>query len=169
MCGIAGFIDPSLSAEEGAAHLQRMLDLLAHRGPDGAGTHVAPGLGLGMRRLSIIDLKGGWQPIWNENETVGVVFNGEIYNYVELRRDLVAAGHVFRTQTDTEVLIHLYEDHGPAMLAKLRGMFAFAILDQRQGKVFLARDHFGQKPLYYFSGPGRFAFASELKSLLTLP
>jgi len=108
MCGIAGFIDPSLSADEGAAHLQRMLDLLAHRGPDGAGTHVAPGLGLGMRRLSIIDLEGGWQPIWNENESIGVVFNGEIYNYLELRRELIAGGHEFRTHTDTEVLVHLY-------------------------------------------------------------
>ncbi len=146
-----------------------MLDLIAHRGPDGAGTHIAQGLGLGMRRLSIIDLDGGWQPIWNENQTVGVVFNGEIYNYIELRRDLVAAGHVFKTQTDTEVLVHLYEDCGSAMLARLRGMFAFAILDRRQGQVFLARDHFGQKPLYYFTGGGRFAFASELKSLLTLP
>lgn len=146
-----------------------MLDLIAHRGPDGAGTHVARGLGLGMRRLSIIDLEGGWQPIWNEDQSVGVVFNGEIYNYIELRQELVAAGHVFKTQTDTEVLVHLYEISGPAMLCKLRGMFAFAILDQRKGKVFLARDHFGQKPLYYFAGGGRFAFASELKCLLTLP
>ncbi len=146
-----------------------MLDLIVHRGPDGAGTHIAPGLALGMRRLSIIDLEGGWQPIWNEDKSLGVVFNGEIYNYVELRRDLLAAGHVFRTETDTEVLVHLYEDHGPAMLAKLRGMFAFALLDRRQNRVFLARDHFGQKPLYYFAHGGRFAFASELKALLTLP
>src|SRR5262245_2686301 len=149
MCGIAGLIDPSHSTEEVRAHLRAMLDLIAHRGPDGAGTHVEPGLGIGMRRLSIIDLYGGWQPIWNENQTVGVVFNGEIYNYVELRQELAAAGHQFKTQTDTEVLVHLYEDHGAAMLPKLRGMFAFAILDRRQGKLFLARDHFGQKPLYY--------------------
>ncbi len=169
MCGIAGLIDPSCSAHEAGAHLERMLDLIVHRGPDGAGTHVAHGLGLGMRRLSIIDLEGGGQPIWNEDERIGVVFNGEIYNYVELRRDLIAAGHVFRTHTDTEVLVHLYEDHGAAMLAKLRGMFAFALLDRRQNRVFLARDHFGQKPLYYFAGVNRFAFASELKSLLALP
>jgi asparagine synthase (glutamine-hydrolysing) len=169
MCGIAGLIDPSSSPEEARAHLQGMLDLIAHRGPDGAGLHVAPGVALGMRRLSIIDLEGGWQPIWNESQSVGIVFNGEIYNYVELRHDLVAAGHVFATQSDTEVLVHLYEDCGPAMLEKLRGMFAFAILDQRKGQVFLARDHFGQKPLYYFASGGRFAFASELKSLLTLP
>ena len=169
MCGIAGLIDPSSSADDLRVRLQRMLDLIAHRGPDGAGTHFAPGLGLGMRRLSIIDLEGGWQPIWNEDQSVGVVFNGEIYNYVELRRDLVAAGHVFRTHTDTEVLVHLYEDFGADMLSRLRGMFAFAILDRKNGRGFLARDHFGQKPLYYYRGDGRFAFASELKSLLTLP
>src|SRR4051812_30570245 len=99
MCGIAGLIDPSSSPEEARAHLRGMLDLIAHRGPDGAGTHIAPGLALGMRRLSIIDLDGGWQPIWNENQSIGVVFNGEIYNYVELRRDLIAAGHAFKTQT----------------------------------------------------------------------
>lgn len=169
MCGIAGFIDPSLSAEEGAAHLQRMLDLLAHRGPDGAGTHLAPGLGLGMRRLSIIDLEGGWQPIWNENETIGVVFNGEIYNYLELRRELIASGHDFRTHTDTEVLVHLYEQLGDAMFARLRGMFAFALLDTNKNRVLIARDHFGQKPLYYTTQGERLAFASELKSLLALP
>lgn len=169
MCGIAGFIDPSLSAEEGAAHLQRMLDLLAHRGPDGAGTHVAPGLGLGMRRLSIIDLEGGWQPIWNENESIGVVFNGEIYNYLELRRELIAGGHEFRTHTDTEVLVHLYEQLGDAMFAKLRGMFAFALIDTNKNRLLIARDHFGQKPLYYTAHGDRLAFASELKSLLALP
>jgi len=169
MCGIAGFIDPSLSAEEGAAPLQRMLDLLAHRGPDGAGTHLAPGLGLGMRRLSIIDLEGGWQPIWNENESIGVVFNGEIYNYLELRRELIAGGHEFRTHTDTEVLVHLYEQLGDSMFAKLRGMFAFALLDTNKNRLLIARDHFGQKPLYYTTNGERLAFASELKSLLALP
>ena len=169
MCGIAGFIDPSLSAEDARAPLQRMLDLLAHRGPDGAGTHLAPGLGLGMRRLSIIDLEGGWQPIWNENESIGVVFNGEIYNYLELRRELIAGGHEFRTHTDTEVLVHLYEQLGEAMFAKLRGMFAFALLDTNKNRLLIARDHFGQKPLYYASHGERFAFASELKSLLDLP
>lgn len=146
-----------------------MLDLLAHRGPDGAGTHVAPGLGLGMRRLSIIDLEGGWQPIWNENETIGVVFNGEIYNYLELRRELIAGGHEFRTHTDTEVLVHLYEQLGDAMFAKLRGMFAFALLDTNRNRLLIARDHFGQKPLYYTTSGERLAFASELKSLLALP
>jgi asparagine synthase (glutamine-hydrolysing) len=169
MCGIAGFFDPSISAKDAPASLQRMLDLIVHRGPDGAGTHVAAGLALGMRRLSIIDLEGGSQPIWNEDETVGVVFNGEIYNYVELRRELAAGGHDFRTQTDTEVLVHLYEQLGEAMFAKLRGMFAFALLDRKQNRLLVARDHFGQKPLYYTQAPGRFAFASELKCLLALP
>ena len=169
MCGIAGLIDPSSSEADARAHLQRMLDLIAHRGPDGAGLHTAPGLALGMRRLSIIDLKGGWQPIWNEDRTIGVVFNGEIYNYLELRRDLLAAGHIFRTQTDTEVLVHLYEQDGDAMFAKLRGMFAFALFDTRKNRLLLARDHFGQKPLYYTRNGARFAFASELKSLLALP
>jgi len=169
MCGIAGLFDPSSSAETLGAHLQRMLDLIVHRGPDGAGTHVAPGLALGMRRLSIIDLEGGWQPIWNENETIGVVFNGEIYNYLELRRELIAGGHEFRTHTDTEVLVHLYEQLGDAMFAKLRGMFAFALLDTNRNRVLIARDHFGQKPLYYTQEGARFAFGSELKSLLTLP
>jgi len=169
MCGIAGFIDPSLSANDAAAPLQRMLDRLAHRGPDGAGSHLAPGLALGMRRLSIIDLEGGWQPIWNEDESIGVVFNGEIYNYLELRRELMAAGHQFRTQTDTEVLVHLYEQNGEAMFARLRGMFAFALLDKNTRRLLVGRDHFGQKPLYYTSSQGRFAFASELKSLFALP
>ncbi len=169
MCGIAGLIDPSASAADARGHLQRMLDLIVHRGPDGAGAHAVPGLALGMRRLSIIDLEGGWQPVWNEDETVGIVFNGEIYNYLELRRDLLAAGHVFRTQSDTEVLVHLYEEHGEAMFAQLRGMFAFAILDTRKNRLLLARDHFGQKPLYYARDGARFAFASELKCLLALP
>ena len=169
MCGIAGFLAPGLSAEESGAWLARMLAGIVHRGPDGAGAHVAPGLALGMRRLSIIDLAGGAQPIWNEDETIGVVFNGEIYNYLELTAQLTAAGHVFRTHSDTEVLVHLYEESGEAMFARLRGMFAFALLDKRRNRLLLARDHFGQKPLYYTRDRGRFAFASELKSLLTLP
>ena len=146
-----------------------MLGLIAHRGPDGEGTHVAGGLAMGMRRLSIIDLAGGTQPIWNEDRTIGVVFNGEIYNYVELRAELKGKGHQLRTQSDTEVLVHLYEEEGERLVQRLRGMFAFAILDSRKRTLFLARDHFGQKPLYWFAGGGRFAFASELKCLLALP
>ena len=169
MCGIAGFFDSSLSTQEAPVLLQRMLDLIVHRGPDGAGTHIRAGLALGMRRLSIIDIEGGSQPIWNEDATVGVVFNGEIYNYVELRHELTALGHQFSTQTDTEVLVHLYEEFGEAMFARLRGMFAFALLDSKKNRLLLARDHFGQKPLYYTFANGRFAFASELKSLFALP
>jgi asparagine synthase (glutamine-hydrolysing) len=170
MCGIAGFIQPSWLEAEAQARLGQMLDRIAHRGPDGEGTHLGPGgAAIGMRRLSIIDLEGGWQPIWNEDESIGVVFNGEIYNYVELRAALEARGHHFRTRSDTEVLVHLYEEEGEKMVERLRGMFAFAILDSREWRLFLARDHFGQKPLYYYAGIGRFAFASELKALLTLP
>jgi asparagine synthase (glutamine-hydrolysing) len=147
-----------------------MLGLITHRGPDGEGTHfTTSGLAMGMRRLSIIDLAGGWQPVWNEDETVGIVFNGEIYNYVELRDELVSRGHSFRTHSDTEVLLHLYEELGAKMFDRLRGMFAFAIYDSRQNKLLVARDHFGQKPLYYHAGPAGFAFASELKCLLSLP
>lgn len=171
MCGIAGFVDRSCPPEEAPERLSRMLDLMAHRGPDGAGTHLAPelGLALGMRRLSIIDLEGGTQPIWNEDRSIGVVFNGEIYNYVELRHELQARGHTFRTDSDTEVLVHGYEEHGLALTDRLRGMFGFAIFDLRRRELFLARDHFGQKPLYYAHGAGRLAFASELKCLLALP
>jgi asparagine synthase (glutamine-hydrolysing) len=169
MCGIAGLIDPSAAAADARAHLQRLLDLIAHRGPDGAGIHAGPGLAIGMRRLSIIDLEGGWQPVWNEDETIGIVFNGEIYNYLELRRDLIASGHIFRTQSDTEVLVHLYEQLGEAMFGRLRGMFAFALLDTRANRLLIARDHFGQKPLYYARDGVRLAFASELKCLLALP
>ncbi|RYD74147.1 MAG: asparagine synthase (glutamine-hydrolyzing), partial [Verrucomicrobiaceae bacterium] len=169
MCGIAGFLDPTCPSGEARARLSLMLNRVAHRGPDGEGTHCADGIAIGMRRLSIIDLEGGSQPIWNEDQTIGVIFNGELYNYVELTQELRGKGHHFRTHTDTEVLVHLYEQCGEAMLSRLRGMFAFAILDMRQRRLFLARDHFGQKPLYYSAAAGRFAFASELKCLLTLP
>lgn len=169
MCGIAGFFDPSLAEAEARERLDAMLSRIAHRGPDGAGTHVAGGLALGMRRLSIIDLEGGWQPVWNEDHTIGVVFNGEIYNYVELTADLVKEGHVFRTHSDTEVLVHLYEKRGLDLFDSLRGMFGFAIVDLRKNRLVIARDHFGQKPIYYTRDRDRFAFASELKCLLALP
>src|SRR4051812_9760433 len=171
MCGIAGFIDRGLPEPQANRRLGEMLARIVHRGPDGAGTHIAPthGLALGMRRLSIIDLEGGAQPIWNEDRTIGVVFNGEIYNYVDLQSELRAAGHVLQTRSDTEVLVHLYERYGEAMVEHLRGMFAFAIFDFRAGRLLIARDHFGQKPLYYTRSGERFAFASELKSLFALP
>lgn len=169
MCGIAGVIDPQ--SPDLGVDLARMLQRLVHRGPDGEGSHIERerSVALGMRRLSIIDLEGGWQPIWNEENTICVIFNGEIYNYVELREELRRNGHRFRTQSDTEVLVHLYEEHGEQMTSRLRGMFAFCILDKRSRSLFLARDHFGQKPLYFTRSGNRFAFASELKALLTLP
>ncbi len=172
MCGIAGFVTRDLGGE-GLAEglLGAMLDTIVHRGPDGEGVLLCPELGYfaGMRRLSIIDLEGGGQPIANEDGSVSVLFNGEIYNHVELRVELEGKGHVFRTRSDTEVLVHLYEEHGAGLVHKLRGMFAFALLDRARGRLLLARDHFGQKPLYYHVGGGRLAFASELKALLELP
>lgn len=170
MCGIAGFIDPQATRSRSEESLRAMLHLIRHRGPDDEGMYFDPaaGLAFGMRRLSIIDIAGGHQPIWNEDETIGVVFNGEIYNYRDLRNDLIARKHVFLTNSDTEVLVHGYEEYGEELPSKLRGMFAFAIYDRPRRKLFLARDHFGQKPLYYHAAGGRFAFASELKSLLAL-
>src|SRR5262245_27566190 len=169
MCGIAGFIDPT--AQDLDCALEGMLNCMIHRGPDGEGKHVVQNLSLalGMRRLSIIDLQTGGQPIWNEDRTICVICNGEIYNYVEIGLELRRRGHKFRTRSDTEVLVHLYEDLGEEMTSRLRGMFAFCIFDYRQRVLFLARDHFGQKPLYFTVSAGRFAFASELKALLALP
>jgi asparagine synthase (glutamine-hydrolysing) len=174
MCGIAGAIwnDPRKAVEP--ATLQRMIDILRHRGPDGEGTYVADmrtqsGVALGHRRLAIIDVACGKQPLSNEDDTVWITFNGEIYNFSELRQRLENAGHRFRTHSDTEVLVHLYEDEGPAMLGRLNGMFALAIWDARRQELFLARDRFGKKPLVYRQEPGRLLFASELKSILQVP
>jgi len=173
MCGILGFTHPDLSTDEASAGLDRALDSIRHRGPDGQGILQLPDLRVsaGMRRLSIIDLAGGDQPIWNEDRTVAVLFNGEIYNYRELRKDLEAKGHVFATDCDTEVLVHLYEEKGEGMLPELRGMFGIALFDLEKDRLLLARDHFGQKSIYYSADPakGKLAFASELKALHQLP
>ena len=142
-----------------------MCDLIRHRGPDDEGIYTDGPCGIGMRRLSIIDLNTGHQPISNEDGTVWVVFNGEIYNYQELRQDLISKGHRFRTNSDTETLIHLYEEEGTDGLHRLRGMFAYCIWDSRKRKVLLVRDRFGKKPLYYAQTPNGFYFASELKCL----
>ncbi len=167
MCGIAGILDleggPVLSED-----LVSMCDALVHRGPDEAGFHVARGLGLGMRRLSVIDLEGGSQPVRNEDGTVVVVFNGEIYNFRDLRRDLVSSGHTFTSHTDTEVIAHLYEEHGVACVEHLRGMFAFALWDEKRRQLLIARDRLGVKPLYWTQKSGRLLFASELKAILQL-
>jgi|CXWL01.1.fsa_nt_gi asparagine synthase (glutamine-hydrolysing) len=167
MCGIAGIFDFQGRTVE-ADDITRMCDALIHRGPDEAGFHVADGLALGMRRLSVIDVEGGSQPVRNEDGTVWVVFNGEIYNFRELRRDLENAGHIFETHTDTEVIAHLYEEHGVSCVEHLRGMFAFALWDVRRRQLMVARDRLGVKPLYWCDGTGRLLFASELKAILQL-
>lgn len=169
MCGIAGVLyrDPSTPVADGLLHA--MGTAIAHRGPDAAGIHAAPGVGLVHRRLSIIDLAGSHQPLGNEDNSIQVVFNGEIYNYQHLRKDLIARGHRFRTNGDTEVLVHLYEEYGPEMMSHLRGMFAFAILDERKHELFLARDRVGQKPMFYYQDNEKFVFASELKAVLAHP
>jgi len=170
MCGICGKLqfDPEATVEPEL--LDRMMAVISHRGPDSHGTYLAGPVGLGHRRLSIVDLSdSGSQPMCNEDGTVWIVFNGEIYNYQELRKQLIQRGHVFRSTTDTEVIIHLYEERGTNCLQQLRGMFAFAIWDKPRQRLFLARDRVGIKPLYYCQQPGAFWFASELKSILVDP
>lgn len=161
MCGIAGFVTRERPAP--LWQVRAMCDQIRHRGPDDEGFHVDGSCAIGMRRLSIIDLSSGHQPLANEDGTVWVVFNGEIYNYHELRKDLAARGHRFATNSDTETLVHLYEQEGDEGLRRLRGMFAYAIWDARRRKLFLARDRFGKKPLYYALRPEGLWFASELK------
>ncbi len=168
MCGIAGIVSLNgrpVSEEE----IRAMCAVLAHRGPDDEGRYVGDGVGLGSRRLSIIDLATGHQPIANEDRSVWVVLNGEIYNFQELRAELETRGHRFSTATDTEIIVHLYEEYGPACITRLRGMFACAVWDGRRRQLLLARDRLGIKPLYYAESGGRLVFASELKALLQLP
>jgi asparagine synthase (glutamine-hydrolysing) len=166
MCGICGIATADPRASVDAGLLDRMASVLAHRGPDGHGAFRAPGIGLGVRRLAINDLRTGAQPISNEDDTVTVVCNGEIYNFRELRRDLQTAGHAFRTASDVEVIVHLYEDHGVDCVSRLRGMFAFALWDRRRRRLMLARDRLGIKPLLYALGAGACIFASEQKAIL---
>lgn len=168
MCGIAGFVNDD-DEDHKRRILQEMTDAIAHRGPDSCGIHIDAHAGLGFRRLSIIDLEGGDQPIYNEDHSMAITFNGEIYNFRELRRALIAAGHVFTTQADTEVVLHGYEQWGEDVLRRLRGMFAFVIWNSRTRTLFGARDHFGIKPLYYAQMNGTFMYASEIKSLLRHP
>jgi asparagine synthase (glutamine-hydrolysing) len=164
VCGIAGVIDTSAVVDAGLIH--RMCAAMQHRGPDGRGVHLEPGVGLGVQRLAIIDRDHGEQPITNETGDVVVVFNGEIYNHRELRRELIRRGHRFRSAVDTEVLAHLYEDHGSGLVQRLQGMFAFALWDSRRRRLLCARDRFGKKPLFWTRRGGRFMFASELYALL---
>ena len=171
MCGITGFVEGCAPVKyEGAVVLDRMCRIIAHRGPDDQGVMFRGGAALGMRRLSIIDLAGGHQPISGEDGSVSVVFNGEIYNFRELQTLLESQGHRFQTHSDTETIVHAYEEYGPQCVEHLRGMFAFAIWDDRTRKLFVARDRAGKKPLYYTVTPhGTFVFGSELKSVLQHP
>jgi asparagine synthase (glutamine-hydrolysing) len=170
MCGIVGIMDLDGKREIDRALLDRMNEIQHHRGPDAGGLHVEPGLGLGHRRLSIIDLSTGDQPLYNEDRSVVVVFNGEIYNFQELIPELARLGHVFRTKSDTEVIVHAWEAWGERCVDRFRGMFAFALWDRNRETLFLARDRLGVKPLHYAAlGDGTFIFGSELKALLEHP
>ncbi|MBC7981507.1 asparagine synthase (glutamine-hydrolyzing), partial [Candidatus Parcubacteria bacterium] len=165
MCGISGFINYKMIQDRDL--LKRSLDCIIHRGPDDDGMFFAEGFSMGMRRLSIIDIAAGKQPISNEDQTVTVVFNGEIYNHLELRKELENKNHIFKTHSDTETLVHGYEEWGTELPKKLRGMFAFSIHDKRKNKLFICRDHFGIKPLYYHLKDKKItSFASEIKSIL---
>ena len=168
MCGIAGVLSLDGAPVELAA-VRSMCAAMGHRGPDDEGYHGEPGVALGMRRLSIIDVEGGQQPVRNEDGSVWAVFNGEIYNFRELRDGLEARGHAFRGASDSETIVHLYEELGAGCVEKLRGMFAFAVWDRRRQRLLLARDRLGIKPLYYATSAGRLLFASELKALLRHP
>jgi asparagine synthase (glutamine-hydrolysing) len=170
MCGIAGIFNPDPKKPINAGILHRMTTALKHRGPDGDGFHHEPGIALGHRRLAIIDLGGGQQPMFNEDGSVVIVFNGEIYNHVSLRHELEANGHTFRTRSDTEAIIHAWENWGPKCLRRLSGQFAFALWDGNQQKLFLARDRLGEKPIYYsWLSDRTFIFGSELQALLAHP
>lgn len=167
MCGISGFALKEPYQPTDISVLRKMTDIMRHRGPDGEGFHIEPGAGIGFRRLSIIDLKSGDQPLPNETGTLHLVCNGEIYNYIELRKTLISKGHAFKSKSDAEVIVHLYEEYGPECLNHLRGMFAFALWDAEEQQLFLARDRLGIKPLYYaVSETGSLYFASEQKATL---
>src|SRR5712692_3186970 len=166
MCGIYGVANFNQCGVPLEPILARMSSVIEHRGPDDSGEYVSSGVGLGMRRLSIIDVAGGHQPIANEDETVWVVLNGEIYNFQPLRDELESKGHYFRTRTDTEVIVHLYEQEGLAFFDRLRGMFGLALWDSKRQRLVLGRDRIGEKPLYVRCEPGRLLFASEMKALL---
>jgi asparagine synthase (glutamine-hydrolysing) len=169
MCGICGKLYYDAGANAGRVELDRMMHAIRHRGPDGEGRYLAGPVGLGHRRLSIIDVAGGAQPIANEDGTVWIVYNGELYNYRVLRDDLRARGHVFRTASDTEVIVHLYEEYGVDCLQRMQGMFAFALWDEKRRQLFCARDRVGIKPFYYADTPAAFVFGSEIKAVLADP
>ena len=169
MCGIVGIANLTSVDRVSRETIMQMCDSIQHRGPNDAGVFLNEEVGIGMRRLAIIDIAEGRQPITNEDETMWIVFNGEIFNHIDLRRTLIEKGHKFRTKSDTETILHLFEEHGPDCLRYLRGMFAIAIWDQRKRLLFVARDRLGIKPLFWGLWLGRFVFASEMKALLTIP
>lgn len=169
MCGIAGMYEFREGARADVAVLRRMCNVIAHRGPDDDGIYTEGRVGIGMRRLSIVDLSTGHQPISNEDETLWIVFNGEIYNHAELREKLITRGHSYRTHSDTETIVHLYEEYGNNCVHHLRGMFTFAMWDKKRKGLFIARDRLGIKPLYYYVNGDQFLFGSEIKVLLTHP
>lgn len=166
MCGICGIFEYERQTDIPGAVVHRMNQTMVHRGPDDGGVFIGPGIGLGHRRLSIIDLSGGHQPMSNEDGTIWVLLNGEIYNHSELRADLLQRGHTFTTKSDTEAIVHLFEEYAEGCFAKLRGMFSIALWDSRNRKLVLARDRVGKKPLFYAAGRDRILFGSELKALL---
>src|SRR5437773_7583974 len=169
MCGIAGIVGADQSYLAEAAQVHRMCQAIVHRGPDDEGIYAKGCAGIGMRRLSIIDLSTGNQPIHNEDGTVWIVYNGEVYNFRELRSQLESLGHRFYTATDTEAIVHAYEEWGAGAIGRLRGMFGLAIWDARSRALLLARDRVGIKPLHYACAGGRLYFGSEIKSLLCAP
>ena len=166
MCGIAGLVSRKKLTPEEIARVRTVNERLAHRGPDGMGEYLDDHVALAMRRLSIIDLSGGWQPLYNEDKSLALIANGEIYNFVELRQQLESHGHPFSTGSDCETILHLYEEHGTDCVRYLRGMFGFALWDENRQRLMLARDRMGEKPLYIYENDGRLLFASELKALL---
>ncbi len=169
MCGIAGIFSLNGNSTPSVDHLDRMVSALRHRGPEESGRYLDRQIALGHARLSIIDLAGGTQPIHNEEKTLWIILNGEVFNFPELRAELIECGHRFYTNSDTEVIVHLYEENGPACLEKINGQFAFAIWDRQKGELFLARDRTGIVPLHYTMADGRLVFASELKSIFQYP
>ena len=169
MCGIAGFINSGISLAEAEVILNRMMTRIHHRGPDDCGLYLEPGMGMGNVRLSIIDLSGGDQPLSNEDGSLWIVYNGEVFNYIELHEELVKKGHRFRTQCDTEVILHMYEEYGSDALQYLNGQFAFAIWDNKKKECFFARDRTGIRPLFYSEVNGMLVFGSEIKSIFEFP
>lgn len=169
MCGWVGYVHTGDDLQAERARIEEMADLIAHRGPDDESYYVDDGIALGFRRLSIIDLEGGRQPITNEDDTLVLVFNGEIYNYKQLRAELIERGHVFKTKSDSEVILHGYEEYGPDICKRLRGMFAFLVWDAERQQLFGARDIFGIKPMYYYRADDEFMVASEIKAFLAHP